>query len=193
MYVHTVSLRRISFFLEIRSPRSVITPFFPKRPLSPPPKKNAPLAKPLSACKYKTTFTSNTKIVLRFSSCFIFSSSSTMPTMTSSASHDAYDTLISLRDKLTCLNGVITLKAVDKLEDELNGIFTNRDKSTTIWRVRSPRASTGSSLATPPGTTRYSPIQEHTLPTPSQQAMQPQRESSLWRNTRSNRRATGIT
>ncbi len=74
--------------------------------------------------KYKTTFTSTTKIVLRFSSCFIFSSSSTMPTMSSSASHDAYDTLISLNDKLTHLNGMITPEAVEKLEDELGGIFT---------------------------------------------------------------------
>jgi hypothetical protein len=44
--------------------------------------------------------------------------------MTSPTSHDAYDTLISLRDKLTRLNGVITPEAVDKLEDELGGIFT---------------------------------------------------------------------
>jgi len=78
----------------------------------------------LDTHKYKTTFTSTTKIILRFSSCFIFSSSSTMPTMSSSASHDAYDTLISLCDKLTCLNGVITPKAVNKLEDKLGGIFT---------------------------------------------------------------------
>ncbi len=35
---NTVGLRRISFFSEIRSPRSVVTPFFLKRPL-PPPKK----------------------------------------------------------------------------------------------------------------------------------------------------------
>ena len=48
----------------------------------------------------------------------------TAPTMTSNASHDAYDTLIHLRDKLTCLNGVIMPEAVDKLEDELGGIFT---------------------------------------------------------------------
>jgi hypothetical protein len=32
--------------------------------------------------------------------------------------------LISLCDKPTCLNGVITLKAVDKLKDKLGGIFT---------------------------------------------------------------------
>ena len=44
--------------------------------------------------------------------------------MSSSSSHDAYDTLINLRDKLTRLNGVITPEAVDKLEDELGGIFT---------------------------------------------------------------------
>ena len=44
--------------------------------------------------------------------------------MTSSASHDAYNTLISLHDKLTCLNGVIMPEAVNKLEDELGGIFT---------------------------------------------------------------------
>jgi hypothetical protein len=35
-----------------------------------------------------------------------------------------YDTLISLHDKLTRLNGVITPEAVDKLEDELGKIFT---------------------------------------------------------------------
>jgi hypothetical protein len=44
--------------------------------------------------------------------------------MSSSASHDAYYTLISLRDKLTRLNGVIMPEAVNKLEDELGGIFT---------------------------------------------------------------------
>jgi hypothetical protein len=44
--------------------------------------------------------------------------------MTTSKSNGAYNTLISLRDKLTCLNGVITPKAVNKLEDELGGIFT---------------------------------------------------------------------
>ena len=44
--------------------------------------------------------------------------------MTTSTSHGAYDTLISLQDKLTKLNGVITPEAVDKLEDELGGIFT---------------------------------------------------------------------
>jgi len=44
--------------------------------------------------------------------------------MSSSASHDTYDTLISLHDKLTRLNGVITPEAVNKLEDELGGIFT---------------------------------------------------------------------
>ena len=44
--------------------------------------------------------------------------------MTSPASSNAYDTLISLRDKLTRLNGVITPEAVDKLEDKLGGIFT---------------------------------------------------------------------
>jgi hypothetical protein len=78
----------------------------------------------LDTHKYKTTFTLTTKIVLRFSSCFIFSSPSTAPTMTPSASHGAYDILISLRDKLTRLNGVIMPEAVDMLEDELGGIFT---------------------------------------------------------------------
>jgi hypothetical protein len=45
-------------------------------------------------------------------------------TMSSSASHNAYDTLIALHDKMTRLNGVITPEAVDRLEDELGGIFT---------------------------------------------------------------------
>ena len=44
--------------------------------------------------------------------------------MTSKASHDAYDTLINLHNKLTRLNGVIMPEAVDKLEDELGKIFT---------------------------------------------------------------------
>ena len=44
--------------------------------------------------------------------------------MTTSTSNGAYDTLISLQDKLTRLNGMITPEAVDKLEDELGEIFT---------------------------------------------------------------------
>ena len=44
--------------------------------------------------------------------------------MTASKSNGTYDTLISLRDKLTCLHGVITPEAVNKLKDELSGIFT---------------------------------------------------------------------
>jgi hypothetical protein len=44
--------------------------------------------------------------------------------MSSSASNKAYNILIKLWDKLTCLNGVITLEAIDKLEDKLGGIFT---------------------------------------------------------------------
>ncbi len=47
---NTVSLRRISFFLEIRSPWSV-TPFFCQNaPFPPKSNKTAPAAKPLSAC-----------------------------------------------------------------------------------------------------------------------------------------------
>ena len=44
--------------------------------------------------------------------------------MTTSKSNEAYDTLISLQDKLIRLHGVITPEAVDKLEDELGGMFT---------------------------------------------------------------------
>jgi hypothetical protein len=44
--------------------------------------------------------------------------------MSTSKSNVFYDTLISLHNKLTCLNGVITLEAVDRLKDELGGIFT---------------------------------------------------------------------
>jgi hypothetical protein len=48
---NTVSLRRISFFLEIRSPQSV-TPFFCQNtPFPPKSNKTAPAAKPLSACQ----------------------------------------------------------------------------------------------------------------------------------------------
>jgi hypothetical protein len=34
-----------------------------------------------------------------------------------------YNTLISLHDKLTYLNGVITPEAVDRLKNDLDGIF----------------------------------------------------------------------
>ena len=44
--------------------------------------------------------------------------------MTTSKSNGAYNTLISLRDKLTRLHGVITPVAANKLEVELGGIFT---------------------------------------------------------------------
>ena len=44
--------------------------------------------------------------------------------MTTSKSNGAYNTLISLRDKLTCLHGVITTEAVINLEDELGRILT---------------------------------------------------------------------
>jgi hypothetical protein len=44
--------------------------------------------------------------------------------MTTSKSNAAYDMLISLRNKLTRTNRVITPEAVDKLKDELGRIFT---------------------------------------------------------------------
>jgi hypothetical protein len=44
--------------------------------------------------------------------------------MASSKSNASYNTLISLYDKLTCLNGVITPEAIGRLKDELGGIFT---------------------------------------------------------------------
>jgi hypothetical protein len=51
--LNTVSLRRISFLSEIRSPRSV-TPFFCQNaPFPPKSNKTAPAAKPLSACCFK--------------------------------------------------------------------------------------------------------------------------------------------
>jgi hypothetical protein len=43
--------------------------------------------------------------------------------MTTSKSNAAYDMLISLRNKLTCTNGMITPEAINKLKDELGGIF----------------------------------------------------------------------
>jgi len=44
--------------------------------------------------------------------------------MSASKESEAYETLINLRDKMTRLNGVITPKAIDRLKDELGGIFT---------------------------------------------------------------------
>ena len=56
--------------------------------------------------------------------------------MTSSKSNTAYDMLISLRDKLTCLNGVITPEAVDILQDEL-AEYSRLQKPTITNRARS--------------------------------------------------------
>jgi hypothetical protein len=47
---NTASLWRISFFLEIRSPRSVTLFFCQNTPFPPKSNKTAPAAKPLSAC-----------------------------------------------------------------------------------------------------------------------------------------------
>jgi hypothetical protein len=51
--------------------------------------------------------------------------------MTSSKASGAYETLINLRDKLTRLHGVITPEAIDRLEDEIGGIFTVIKRTTT--------------------------------------------------------------
>jgi hypothetical protein len=44
--------------------------------------------------------------------------------MASSKNNASYNTLTSLRNKLTCLNGVITPEAIDRIKDEPSGIFT---------------------------------------------------------------------
>jgi hypothetical protein len=49
--LNTVSLRRISFFSEIRSPQSVTPFFFQNAPFPPKSNKTAPAAKPLLACR----------------------------------------------------------------------------------------------------------------------------------------------
>ena len=120
--------------------------------------------------------------------------------MTSSTSHDTYDTLISLRNKLTRLTGVITPKAFDKLEDELGRIFTvakthHYDQGQKYGHLASAIPESKYRLVIGDATwTHTVPLDPGAyLPMPSQQAMQPQRASSSWRNTRSNRRATGTT
>ena len=89
--------------------------------------------------------------------------------MMASKSNGAYDTLISLQDKLTRLHGVITPEAINKLEDELGGIFTvtkpttiNKARSTATLPAQSPSRSTDSSLATQHGHRVYQPTQAHT-------------------------------
>jgi hypothetical protein len=60
---NTVSLRRISFFSEIRSPRSITPFFFQNTPFSPKSNKTAPAVKPLSACtSYKIDSVANRQI-----------------------------------------------------------------------------------------------------------------------------------
>ena len=89
--------------------------------------------------------------------------------MMTSKSNGAYDTLISLRDKLTCLNGVITPEAIDMLEDGLGGIFTvakthhyEQGQKYGTSPGRSLRRSTDSSSATQHGHTVYQPTQART-------------------------------
>ena len=69
-------------------------------------------------------------LVLRFrsyssflSSGFTYQNQQKDANMTTSKSNGVYNTLTSLQDKLTLLHGVITPEAVNKLEDELGGIF----------------------------------------------------------------------
>ena len=69
--------------------------------------------------------------LLRFSSYLSFSASvftyqkqQKDARMTTSKSNAAYNMLISLHDKLTCLNSMITPEAVNKLKDELGRTFT---------------------------------------------------------------------
>ncbi len=54
--LNTVSLQRISFFSEIRSPRSVTSFFCHNAPIPPKSNKTAPAAKPLLACQYYKRF-----------------------------------------------------------------------------------------------------------------------------------------
>jgi hypothetical protein len=62
-----------------------------------------------------------------------------------------HKTLIGLRDKITCLNGIINPEGINKLEDKLNGMCTiikttttMRDKNTATLPASSNRISTGS-------------------------------------------------
>jgi hypothetical protein len=80
--------------------------------------------------------------------------------MISSKNNASYNMLISLCNKTTCLNSVITPEAIDRLKDELGGIFTLQ-KHTTMSKVKSmdtlpassPSQSTGWSLKTQRGPT----------------------------------------
>ena len=106
--------------------------------------------------------------------------------MSSSASHDTYDTLISLCNKLTGLNGMITPEAIDKLEDKLGGIFTvakthHYDQGQKYGHLASAIPESKYRLVI--GDAAWT----HMVPTdpgaysatPSSLAMQPQRASSL--------------
>ena len=121
--------------------------------------------------------------------------------MTTSTSHGAYNTLISLReDKLARLNGVITPEAVNKLEDELGRIFTvmkthhyKQGQKYSHLASTIPKAKykliigdATSSHAVPAGPGAYS---QAALGVRNAAA---QREK-FWRSTRSYRRATMIT
>jgi hypothetical protein len=112
--------------------------------------------------------------------------------MASFKSNVSYDTLISLRGKLTCLNIVITPEAVIRLEDELGRIFTvakmhhyKQGQNMDTSPVPSPSQSTGLSSETRHGSTPYLPTQVHTPRQRLQLEMQPHYKSSMWQSIRS--------
>jgi hypothetical protein len=114
--------------------------------------------------------------------------------MTTSKSNVAYNTLISLHDKLTRINGVITPEAVDMSWVEYSRsqkpTITNRARSTDTLPVRFPSKSTDSSSETQHGHTQCRAIQVRTRRQLSALATQPPSKNNMWRSTRSSRRAT---
>jgi hypothetical protein len=119
--------------------------------------------------------------------------------MSSSASSEVYDMLIKLWDKVTRLNGVIPPDAVDKLEDELGGIFTmakthHYTQGQKYGHLASAIPKSKYRLIIGNATwTGYPPTQEHTPQMPSMPAMRQPHANSSWHSKKSSERVTGIT
>jgi hypothetical protein len=98
--------------------------------------------------------------------------------------------MVSSKNKLTCLNGVITPEAVNRLEDELGRIFTvakthHYKQGQKYGHLASaiPKPNTGLSLEKRHGPTPYLETQAHTPCKHSLSEMQLHYKSSMWQST----------
>jgi hypothetical protein len=120
--------------------------------------------------------------------------------MSSLALIKVYNILIKLWDKLTCLNGVITLEAINKLKDKLSGIFTmakthhyTQGQKYSHLASAIPKSKYRLVIGNATWTHMVPTTQERTPQMPSMPATWQPHANSLWHSTKSSKRVAGIT